>query len=245
VFCEKDEWCQRILGKNFGVDIPIVADIHDFDGNKFRNATVLSSGTPCQPASSAGKRRGTADDRWLWPEALRVVSESRPKWVVFENPRGILTLESGVVFDGLLSELEALGYETRAFVVPACAVDAKHRRDRVWIVAHAEGVRRDSQAQPAVDEEKDGREEGRRPYHGGQDEGDIVSGGAHCVWEDESKRFSQSGVRRVATRIPDKMDRLRGLGNAVVPQLAYQILRGIAVVEKIRQSGLDPTKPLK
>ncbi|MEN6422471.1 MAG: DNA cytosine methyltransferase [Smithella sp.] len=100
---------------------------------------ILTAGTPCQPASCAGKRRGTKDDRWLWGETFRVIAELQPKWCILENVRGLLSLESGVVFDNLFSELENIGYETRAFIIPACAVNAPHRRDRVWIVGNAAG----------------------------------------------------------------------------------------------------------
>lgn len=114
----------------------IYSDIRKLDGAQFRGVTVLTAGVPCQPASQAGKRRGTADDRWLWPEALRILRESMPAWAIFENPPGILSLESGVVFERCLSEMESYGYTVQPIIVPACAVNAKHRRDRVWIVAH-------------------------------------------------------------------------------------------------------------
>jgi hypothetical protein len=88
---------------------------------------LLTAGIPCQPASCAGKRRGTKDDRWLWPEAFRIIRETQPRWVILENVRGILTLESGLVFKSLLAEMEGCGYETREYVIPACAVGAPHR----------------------------------------------------------------------------------------------------------------------
>src|SRR3990167_2874079 len=95
---------------------------------------LISGGFPCQPFSVAGKRRGTADDRHLWPEMRRVIAEVQPRWVVAENVPGLITL----ALDAVLSDLEALGYTTGAVTVPACAVDAPHRRERLWIVAHTE-----------------------------------------------------------------------------------------------------------
>lgn len=115
-------------------------DIQTFNGRRYLGVDLLTAGVPCQPASCAGKRRGRADDRWLWPEALRILGEAKPTWVVFENPTGILTLESGVVFESLLSQMEGLGYEVLPpLVIPACAVRAGHRRNRVFVVANLAG----------------------------------------------------------------------------------------------------------
>lgn len=97
---------------------------------------ILTAGIPCQPASQAGKRRGTSDDRWLWPQTFRVIRETQPRFVILENVRGILTLESGLVFKSLLTELENCGYEARAYIIPAVAVNAPHRRDRIWFIAN-------------------------------------------------------------------------------------------------------------
>jgi site-specific DNA-cytosine methylase len=108
-------------------------------GRENDKITVVTAGFPCQPASVAGKRKGTGDDRWLWPEVIRIVREFHPEWCIFENVPGLLTLEQGVVFDQVLLDLEAEGYAAWPFIVPACAVNAPHRRDRVWIVAHHAG----------------------------------------------------------------------------------------------------------
>ena len=96
---------------------------------------IITGGFPCQPFSNAGKQRGKDDDRYLWPEMLRAIREVQPRWVVGENVRGLLTNAGGMVFEQVCADMEALGYEVQPFVVPACAVDAPHRRDRVWIVA--------------------------------------------------------------------------------------------------------------
>ncbi len=102
-----------------------------------RRIDIITAGVPCQPASCAGKRRGREDDRWLWGEAIRVLAELNPRWAIFENVAGLLSLESGMAFEHLLLDVEAQGYSVQAFIIPACAVNAPHRRDRVWIVANS------------------------------------------------------------------------------------------------------------
>jgi DNA (cytosine-5)-methyltransferase 1 len=130
--CEIDPYCQQVLHKHWPEvklygDIRTVVDPEPVD--------LICGGFPCQPFSVAGKQRGKEDDRFLWPEMFRVIEAVRPTWVLGENVPGIINL----ALDDVLAQLEGLGYETATFIIPACAVDAKHRRDRVWIVAHATG----------------------------------------------------------------------------------------------------------
>jgi DNA (cytosine-5)-methyltransferase 1 len=144
-FVEKDKFCQKVLKKHWP-NVKLLEDIHDVRGNEFGAIDFIYGGPPCQPASCAGKRRGTEDDRWLWGEAIRLVKVCKPRWFLFENPTGILSLQGGIPFDNLLSELENEGYSNyidkngrkriATFTLPACAVNAPHRRDRVWIVAN-------------------------------------------------------------------------------------------------------------
>jgi len=134
-FSEIDPYCVKVLERHWP-HIPNYGDLRRADFAGFRGRVdVLSAGVPCQPASLAGKRRGSRDDRWLWPSVLDVTERVRPAWCLFENPVGILTLDE---FGGILLRLESLGYALRAFSVPANAVGAKHRRERVFIVAHAD-----------------------------------------------------------------------------------------------------------
>ena len=132
-FVEKDLFCQAVLKKHWP-EAKIHDDIKTFKGQP---ADIITGGFPCQPFSSAGKRRGTKDDRHLWPEMLRVIRASSPKWVIGENVGGLLTWDGGMVLDKVLADLEAEGYEAWPLVIPACAVNAPHKRDRVWIIAYA------------------------------------------------------------------------------------------------------------
>lgn len=140
-FVEKDLFCQKVLAKNFK-GVPIYGDITEFSGRPFRGAVdVVTGGFPCQPFSQAGKREGTSDERHLFPEMLRIISEVRPRFAVAENVRGLLSIESGQVFADVVASLEGEGYEVVTFCIPASSVGAPHRRDRLWIVAHLQGNR--------------------------------------------------------------------------------------------------------
>lgn len=136
-FCEANDWRRRNALQRHWPDVPIWKDIRDVTSRSLRavgidRIDVVTGGFPCQPFSVAGQRRGTDDDRHLWPEMARVIEECRPAWVIGENTPGLINLG----LDGVLSDLEGIGYAARTFVVPAAALDAPHRRDRVWIVAN-------------------------------------------------------------------------------------------------------------
>jgi len=136
-FCEFDQEAQKVLRKNWP-EVPIFSDVRtltkqELQDNGIYDIRLICGGYPCQPFSLAGERRGAEDDRHLWPEMFRLVKELRPDWVIGENVAGHINMG----LDEVLADLEAAGYTARPFVIPACAVDAHHRRDRVWIVAHA------------------------------------------------------------------------------------------------------------
>ena len=131
---EIDPFCQKVLKKHWP-DVPLIADVKEVQGDEFGAVDLICGGPPCQPVSVAGKRQGQDDDRWLWGEALRLVEVVRPTWCLFENPPGIVSLG----LDRILDAMEDLGYSAGTFEIPACAVDAPHIRQRVWIVAHANG----------------------------------------------------------------------------------------------------------
>ena len=133
-FVENEIWCQKILAKNFP-GISIAGDIREYEGQR---ADVVVGGFPCQPFSVAGKRKGTRDDRHLWPEMLRVIKESKPRWVIGENVRNLTTIQEGMVFEQVCTDLENEGYQVQSFIIPASAVNAPHQRYRVWIVGYSE-----------------------------------------------------------------------------------------------------------
>lgn len=136
VSVEWEKFPQMVIKKNFP-NTEIHGDIKQFNGTKHRGAIdIVCGGFPCQPYSLAGKRKGTDDDRHLWPEMLRVIREVQPTWVIGENVPGLVNWSKGVVFEEVQSDLEVEGYEVQSFILPAAGVGAPHRRDRVWIIAY-------------------------------------------------------------------------------------------------------------
>ena len=134
--CEWEEFPRKVLKHHFP-NAEQYEDIHDFDATKYNGRIdILSGGFPCQPFSVAGKRKGSEDERHLWPEMLRIIRACEPRWIVGENVRGLVSWSNGLVFQEVCADLEALGYSVQSFIIPACATGAPHRRDRVWIVAH-------------------------------------------------------------------------------------------------------------
>lgn len=134
--CEWEEFPRKVLKHHFP-NAKQYGDIKEFDAATYAGRIdILTGGFPCQPYSSAGKRKGKEDERHLWPEMLRVIRECSPRWVVGENVRGLVNWNGGLVFEEVCADLEAYGYSVQPFVLPACAVNAPHRRDRVWFVAH-------------------------------------------------------------------------------------------------------------
>jgi len=248
-FVEIDKYCQMVLRKHWP-DVPIVSDINDVKEDTFGYADLITGGFPCQPFSVAGKQQGDRDDRYLWPAMLKVIEIYKSTWVLGENVAGIVNM----ALDTVLSDLENAGYEILSFVIPACAVDAWHRRDRVWIVAHRKGgenygrkrgIMAETQrcresinaatqpgSQTAADTEQQ-QWDRRADWSGWWDREPLET--VQDVWGNRGKEtwmcFPESLLGRVAYGIPSRVDRLKSLGNAIVPQVAYQILKGIAEIE--------------
>ncbi|WP_369699957.1 DNA cytosine methyltransferase [Alicyclobacillus sendaiensis] len=145
LFCEIDPYCQQVLAKRFS-GIPLIPDIRDVTAERVREVTgleridIVCGGWPCQPHSVAGKRLGAQDERDLWPEFRRVLRDLKPRWFVGENVPGILSTDAGRFFGTVLQNLAEMGFDVRWGVHGACDVGAPHRRDRVFLLAHATGA---------------------------------------------------------------------------------------------------------
>lgn len=307
--CEFADYPTKVLEKHWP-DVPRWRDIRDVTMENFKNRTGLSTvklvsgGFPCQPFSVAGKRKGKEDDRYLWPEMLRVIQEFKPDWVLGENVAGIVNM----ALDKVLSDLEAQGYSTQAFIIPAVSVNAAHRRDRVFIVAYTNGYRcsfiNEGQGRSKREAfssafsfsqfrgfkfpksfQGTGQVEGKRYVEQSRKEDDSDTNCTGCKKfnpsnKPERQRYNtrlfvednvsnsykigcgelelqrgqtewkmhgstcekgkiigenwdiEPNVGRVANGIPYRVDRLKCLGNAVVPQQVYPILKAIADIER-------------
>lgn len=249
---EKELFCQKVLEKNFP-QVKRYGDIKQFNGTKYRGAVdVISGGFPCQPASTAGKRAGTKDVRWLFPQADRIIGEVAPCLVVLENVPGLISLEDGMAFESVLSSLENRGYETWPFIIPACGVDAPHKRDRVWIVAYSK-AHNDRRIKREIHQANGGQIGGLLSTSFGTGAGLCGEGSttiAACQGFSEGRirgRYeaqlaestnnyrkynwnsfpTESPICGGDDGIPDRVDRVKALGNAIVPQVAYEIFKAI------------------
>jgi DNA (cytosine-5)-methyltransferase 1 len=135
-FVEKDKFCQKVLKKHW-CNINIEEDIRNVKGEKYQ-ADVVTGGFPCQPFSVAGKRKSTADDRYLWDEMLRVIRETKPRWVIGENVEGIVNINEGMVLRQVLNDLENEGFKSQCIIIPASGIGAWHQRKRIWILGYSE-----------------------------------------------------------------------------------------------------------
>jgi len=250
VMCEKDKRCRQFLDRTWP-GIPVIEDIKEFDGTRWTGAFILTAGVPCQPASRAGKQGGKGDDRWLWPEAIRIVDEAKPRWCLFENPPGIYD----VGINGILSDLESIGYETGIVEVPACAVNSPQIRQRVWIVAHhseqrLEGADREKlqKQRSAKSSQGDVADTKKAAGVGLQDgkESETPSPDGRCYtgqWGNYDWTPCADGkLRRTPDDSFDLVDGLHrsvlaALGNSIVPQVAYEIIKAIVKTGKNQQRG--------
>jgi len=161
-FCEIETFPRKVLQKHWP-DVPIFEDVRELHAEDLPcKPDVITGGYPCQPFSVAGKRRGKEDDRHLWPEIIRIIRElgssgKKPDWCLFENVAGHISMG----LDQVLTDLEGEAYTCWAFIIPACSLNAPHRRDRVWIVANASGERSGRKGRTAGNKKR-GTSQGRR-----------------------------------------------------------------------------------
>lgn len=214
-WCEWNEFGQKVLKYHFP-ETEGHGDITKTDFTKYEGTVdIITGGFPCQPYSQAGKRLGTADDRHLWPEMLRAIREVKPTWVVGENVRGLVNWNGGMVFEQVQIDLENEGYEVIPFILPACAVNAPHRRDRIWFVAYScnNGCKR-------------GNKELQTKQQYRYDE----KNSAAKLWATLSFKFNDLPSPRITGKddgLSRRVDRIKALGNAIVPQVAYEIFKVI------------------
>jgi len=238
---EIDDYCNRVLEYHWP-DVPRWRDVKDVTAETFEQKTgikpgtlaLLSGGFPCQPFSTAGKRKGKADSRFLWPEMLRVICEIRPRWIVAENVRGILSIDTGRTFGRILSDLAKNGYRVGWLCYGAGDVGAPHRRERVFIVAHTPQhlLNRPRQARQAGRGEfADGGAGPTQPRLGDFADG-LPAGLAGHRWPAGPGPQHPWEPPRIAARVKDRVAKLKALGNAVVPAQAYPIFRAIMEIER-------------
>lgn len=237
-FCEIEPYCREILRQHW--EVPIYDDIKTLTASTLERdgivADVICGGFPCTDLSYAGKRAGLEGERsGLWGEYRRLIDELQPRFVIIENVPGLLTLGLEIV----LRDLAALRYDAIWDCIPASAIGAHHKRDRIWIVAHAvreRGCSRDAARQHAKDA-------GQPPRHKGDDAGGVGGGrtqrGLGRVvdgvprWVDASSWLEEpKGVPRIAKGQENRAARLKALGNAVVPQIPFML--GKAIMEACR-----------
>ncbi len=269
IFVEWDSFCQAILRKHWPT-AEIYGDIRAFiadarskkplrlsGGKREESATIgecdlITGGFPCQPFSHAGRRKGTTDDRYLWPEMLECVTLFRPRWVIAENVAGLASWNEGLVLETVCSDLEKEGYEVQPFVIPAVAVGTPHRRDRIWIIAHltkhsfsGDGTgestsKRESEIFESANQgiknvanSTDSRLQGRREKgERHRRQLDRTRSDERGNWDKDWTEVA-AALCRVDDGVPRRMDRtprLKALGNAIVPQVAKEIIKAIKEV---------------
>jgi DNA (cytosine-5)-methyltransferase 1 len=237
-FCEIDPFCQKVLRKHWP-EVPIFPDIKQLtkevlDDAGITGIDVVAGGFPCQPYSVAGKQRGKADDRHLWPEMRRVISESKPSWVVGENVANFVNME----LDQALSDLERIGYSCQPLIIPACGVGADHERYRVFIVAHSDSQQTNKQL---FGYEQLSRQQGEA-VEAGEKAARQADGAAGNNYDTRLYPLllwpsicSEPPVAGVLHGIPGRLDTGRAVGNAVDPRQIYPIFAAIKAVEEAQK----------
>jgi DNA (cytosine-5)-methyltransferase 1 len=249
-FVEKDKFCRQVLQKNFN-NIPIEEDIRNVRGSNYA-ADVITGGFPCQPFSVAGKRKGTADDRYLWDETIRVVAECKPRWFIGENVEGLININNGMVLRQVQTDLEEQGFQVQCIVIPASGIGAWHQRKRIWIVAYSNN-NGSYRSQRNETEQSSNKQEDRLSFRDDKDVPNTSNQGLQRfntkqLTSEQELRFTsskddegrktwwqtQSEFCGVPNGISyeldkDRSSRIKALGNSIVPQIARQI--GLSIMK--------------
>lgn len=206
----------------------------------------LTGGFPCQPFSQAGRRKGTADDRYQWPNMFQVIQSVKPDWVIAENVRGLATWNDGMVLEQVCTDLESEDYEVQPFIIPACAVNAPHRRDRVWIIANCANSRVKGLQKREInpDDTADARCIGRKKRSSEDIQPESKKperqNSYYSGWERDWREVATSTCNaRMDDGLPREVDgisysfakwrneSIKAYGNAIVSQVAMEIFRAI------------------
>lgn len=261
IFCDNDKFCQAVLKKHWPEseiygDIRAITDTECqrwFEGSSERSSErsgsrpqrrdkvyLLTGGFPCQPFSAAGLRLGTADERHLWPEMLRVIQLTSPEWVIAENVSGIITWNEGLVFEQVCADLEAAGYTVQPFIIPAAAVNAPHKRDRVWFIAHTNSPesprplrRGEAEARGISSRNRPEDSTAGQPERANRDgqfdtsdwNQDWLKVAAELCSVDDGLPVELDELK--LSKAQHRAQQLKAYGNAIVPEVAMQIMKAM------------------
>lgn len=270
--CEWNEFGQKVL-HYYWPKAELFTDITKSDFRKYANKIdVLTGGFPCQPYSTAGKRLGKEDERHLWPHMYRAIQEIKPCWIVGENVRGLISWNGGLVFEEVQADLEAAGYEVQTFLLPACGVNAPHKRDRIWFVAYSDNKGGGSGFGEIQKKNGEISKWNNNAEFSNSSKKFITNSrsrrmeryrGKSKDWEFQANEFNKNNSKRkyimdwekfptispicngddgISNRLDSitfskwRNESIKAGGNAIVPQVVYQIFKTIEQYEHIRSS---------
>lgn len=233
---EWDDYCQAVLKRHWP-DVKRYGDITKIKTEELEPVELICGGFPCQPVSTAGRRRGDADDRWLWPEYLRIVRAVRPRWVLAENVPGLLSIDSGRLFGGILRDLAESGYDAEWRVVSARDLGARHLRRRVFILAHRTGAGLARGEREPGDGTGQGRSGGDSGGGGGGGAGGQTVADSDDRGPDDGLRPGRALIRESGSRLADPaLGGQQGRGRAGLPVLNAP--RFQEILERLRERNL-------
>ena len=250
-FCEQDKFCQKVLRKHWS-DVPIYEDIKKLDARKIK-ADVVVGGFPCQSISIAGKQKGKDDDRFLFPEMLRVIKEVQPRWIIGENVQNLINISDGQILQDIHNSLEAENYEVQTFNITASSQGAWHKRSRVWIVAantnprlsigenekiFTRGNTFDNGSSSDVPNSNSKGSQGHRLQSNNLQKSNQSKINTDSNFTEQQTWWqTQSSLCGVPDGVQygldkDRSHRIKALGNSIVPQIVTEIGKAIIAAEK-------------